>query len=244
MWISLIKYDGYASGHLGAFVFFGFLCSIPIYIRTIITLRSPLAVDASGTKFIGHYRRWQVSTITGRVAGTNTYTTTSTKVSYESSQYHDGYDKHVTTSTQVHDTFLLVDPEGQQHSFTLTDFHLELFTNQIACVVWAVRGRKQPVITVLNLSTRRTFTSKRNLALHKVVHPHGLIFGCWLIGVILLAMVASIATGGPLALAGFLAVIVISAFISSRATNRQFRRFLDSGIEPVRANAGAVAAAL
>jgi hypothetical protein len=97
-------------------------------------------------------------------------------------------------------------------------------------VCWAVRGSKHVVIAVLNHSTQRQFTRKRNF--HKVVHPHGLLLGFWLIGWIMLALVASIALG-LLGYIAFWAIVLISAAISSVATKRQIRRFASSGIRPL-----------
>ena len=157
---------------------------------------NPLAVDASGATFAGRYQRWQVTTLTGRVAGTNTYSTTKTNVTYGTIQSDYGSDRVVTgvnTSTSVHNTLLLVDKASQQHSLTLADFNLEALNDQIASVCWAVRGRKQVVIAVLNHSTQRQFTRKRNF--YKIVHPRGQLLGFWLAGWVLLALVASIALG-------------------------------------------------
>jgi len=181
---------------VGGLVGLAILCCIPVYVRTIITVLSPLAVDASGAAFVGRYRRWQASTLTGRVADTNTYSTTRTKASYGTIQTDHGSQRVITgvnTSTTRHDTLLLVDKAGQQHSITLTDFHLEVFKDQIVSVCWAVRGSKQVVIAVLNHSTQRLFTRKRDL--YKIVHPHGLLLGFWLVGWLLITLVASIALG-------------------------------------------------
>ena len=53
---------------MGSFILYGILFSIPLYYRIIIALRNPLVMDASGTAFVGHYRKWQVNALTGRVA--------------------------------------------------------------------------------------------------------------------------------------------------------------------------------
>jgi hypothetical protein len=145
-----------------AFLLVGFLFSVPIYVRAFVAL-SPLKVDPSGVKLAGRYRRWQVASLTGRVADTSTHTTTTTKVTYQANPYNYGYDRHVRSSTSVHTTLLLVDVSGRQHSFTLTDFGLEVFKAQVVSVCWAVRRRRHAVISVLNHSTRRQFVRRRNL---------------------------------------------------------------------------------
>jgi hypothetical protein len=96
-------------------------------------------------------RSWQVSVLTGQVAGTNTYSTTSTQPTYGTVQTDNGAKQVVTgirTSTSVHTTLLLVDKAGQQHSCTLTNFGLEVFDGQIVSVCSAARGRKNVVFAV------------------------------------------------------------------------------------------------
>jgi hypothetical protein len=229
---------------VGGLVVLAILCCIPIYVRTIITVLNRLNVDASGAAFTGRYRRWQVNMLTGRVAGTNTYSTTQTNVSYGTIQTDYGSKNVVTdvrTSTSVHNTLLLVDRTGQQHSITLTNFGLEVFNDQIVSICGAVRGSKQVVIAVLNHSTKRQFTRKRNF--YKIVHPHGVLLGFWLVFWILLALVASLA----LSFVGYFVfwlIVIISAAISWAATNRQLRGFTSSGINPLWKSGAEAAAAL
>jgi hypothetical protein len=58
------------------------LCCVPMYALTIITVIGPLAMDAAGAAHAGRYRRWHVSLLARRAAGTNMYSTTKTNVSY------------------------------------------------------------------------------------------------------------------------------------------------------------------
>jgi hypothetical protein len=218
---------------VGAFLFIGFLFSVPIYVRAFTAL-SPLEVDPGGARFAGRYRRWEVRSLTGRVGGTNTYTTTTTRVTYQASQYHDGYDKHVSASTSVHDTLLLVDAAGQQHSLTLTDFGLEVFDGQIVSVCWGVRGSKQVVVAVLNHSTRRHFTRRANL--DKVLIPRVPLFTLWTLAAIIFSVIGSIVLGFVI---GLLPVVIFAA-----TNRRQRRRFVNSGIGGLWTSTAAAAAAL
>jgi hypothetical protein len=214
-------------------VFLAILCCIPLYVRTIIAIRNPLAVDASGTAFAGRYRRWQISALTGRIAGTNTYSTTKTDVTYGTVQSDYGSSRVVTdvrTRTSVHNTLLLVDKAGQQRTVTVTNFGLEVFNDQMVSVCWAVRDSKQVIIAVLNHSTQRLFTRKQ--AFNKVLYRYGQLLGFWLVGWVLIALVASLA----LSFVGyfvFWVIVLISAFILNRAANRQFHRFTSTGIGPL-----------
>jgi hypothetical protein len=216
---------------MGSFILYGILFSIPLYYRIIIALRNPLVVDASGTAFVGHYRKWQVNALTGQVAGTSTHTTTSTQTTYETVHTDYGTRQHVSgvhTSTSVHDTLLLVDPAGRQHSFTLTNFGLEVFNGQVASLCTAKRGKKSVNIAVLNHSTRRQFTKNREL--WRLVNPHGTLLGCWLVISLLLAGLVSLVYE----FSGFFvfdAILIGSVAASAVVTNRQFRRFRDSGMK-------------
>jgi hypothetical protein len=226
---------------MGSFILYGILFSIPLYYRIIIALRNPLVVDASGTAFVGHYRKWQVNALTGRVAGTSTHTTTSTQTTYETVHTDYGTRQHVSgvhTSTSVHDTLLLVDPAGRQHSFTLTNFGLEVFNGQVASLCTAKRGKKSVNIAVLNHSTRRQFTKNREL--WRLVNPHGTLLGCWLVISLLLAGLVSLVYE----FSGFFvfdAILIGSVAASAVVTNRQFRRFRDSGMKALWDRTDAVA---
>lgn len=212
-------------GFMGGFSVLVILLNIPTCIRAISALVNPLAVDPSGTRFAGRYRSWEISTLTGRVAGANTYTTTSTRTTYTDSQYHDGYDKHVSTSTSVHNTLLLVDAAGQQHSVTVTDFGVEVWDGQAATVCWAVKGRKQILFAVLNHSTRRRFI-KRWHCIDKVAVPRVGFATFWAIisAVTIIGLIPALAWGVTLRL--------------------QLRRFEQEGILPLVNSTGAAAAAL
>jgi hypothetical protein len=185
-------------------------------------------------KLAGRYRRWQVSSLTGRVAGTNTYATTSTQVTYRTSQYHDGYDKHTRASTSVHNTLLLVDAGGQQHSFILTDFGLEVFNGQVVSICWAVRGRKRTIISVLNHSTRRQFVRRRNL--DKVLVPRVPLFTTWLLVSLVFSVIGLIPFG--------MVVTLFPVCIYSAMYRRQGRRFERSGITSLWTNTAMAAAVL
>ena len=76
------------------------LLNIPMCIRAISALVNPLQVDPSGARFAGRYRRWQVNTITGRVAGANTYTTTSTRTTYTTVTAAGAYRYRATSTTR------------------------------------------------------------------------------------------------------------------------------------------------
>jgi hypothetical protein len=227
---------------VGGLVFLAIVCCIPLWVRTISSVRNRLAVEVGGATFAGRYRSWQVSALTGQVAGTNTYSTSSTQPTYGTVQTDYGPKSVVTgirTSTSVHTTLLLVDKMGQQHSCTLTNFGLEVFNGQIVSVCSATRGRKGVVFAVLNHSSRRQSTPHRNL--HKILYPHGQVLGFWLAGWMLLAIPVSLV----LSFAGFfvfIAIVLISAFISSRATKRQIKGFENSGIGPLWASTAAVVA--
>ena len=229
---------------MGGLIVLAILCCIPIYVRTIISVLNRLTVDASGTAFAGRYRRWQVGMLTGRVAGTSTYSTTQTNVSRGTIQTDYGAKSVVTdvrTSTSVHTVLLLVDGAGQQHSITLTNFGLEVFNDQIVSICRAVRGSKQVVFAVLNHSTNRQFIRKRNF--YKILHRHGVLLGCWIVFWTLLAMVAALA----LSFVGYVVfclILIISAAMSWAATNRQVRGFTSSGIKPLWKSGAEAAAAL
>jgi hypothetical protein len=226
---------------MGSYILYGILFSIPLYFRIVVALRNPLVVDASGTAFLGRYRHWQVNALTGRVAGTSTHTTTSTQTTYETVHTDYGSKQYVSgvrTSTSVHDTLLLVDPAGRQHSFTLTNFGLEVFNGQVASLCTATRGKKSVVIGVLNHSTRRQFTKNREL--WRLVNPHGTLLGCWLVISVLLAGLVSLAFDFS---ASFLfdVILLASVFAMVAVTNRQLRRFRGSGMKSLWERTDAVA---
>ena len=210
---------------MGGFGVLVLLLNIPICIRAISALVNPLAADPSGTRFAGRYRRWEIRPVTGRVAGANTHTTTTTRTTYTESQYGSGYDRHVNTSTSVHNTLLLADAAGQQHSFTVTDFGVEVWENQIVSVCWAVRGNKSLIFAVLNHSTRRHWV-KRWHCLDKVAVPRVGFATFW-------AIVSCITLIG-----------IIPALVWAVGLRRQLRRFINKGIGPVWTSTGAAAAAM
>lgn len=210
---------------MGAFSVLVLLLNIPLCIRAISALVNPLEVDPSGAQFAGRYRRWQISALTGRVAGANTYTTTSTRTTYTDSQYHDGYDRHVNVSTSVHNKILLVDAAGQQHSLTVTNFGVEVWDGQIVSVCWAVRGRKNILFAVLNHSTHCEFT-KRWGCIDRVAIPRVGLATFW-------GIVSAIT------------VIGIIPIVAWGVTLRlQLRRFVAKGLRPLWTSTGAVAATL
>jgi hypothetical protein len=200
-----------------AFVVFAFLFSVPIYILAFSAL-TPLAVDASGTRLVGLYRRWHVTSITGRVRGANTYTTTS-----GGAIYADGSRQY--TSTTVHDRLLLVDSAGQQHGFTLANFRIEVFDDQVVSVCTAVRGRKQVIVAVLNHSTRRQST--RRDALTRITLSRRVFWNIWL----------------PLSVI-MLGIGLIPSLIYAVTYRLQLRRFEKRGIRPLWTSTAMPAAAL
>jgi hypothetical protein len=218
---------------VGSAVFYAIVFSIPFYARIIVSLLNPLAVDASGATLAGHYRRWQVGALTGRVAGVQTHSSTHTNPVYGTVQTSTGTQQVVTgirTSTSTHTTLLLVDPAGQQHTFTLTNFGLEVFNGQIASLCVATRGRKNVTIAALNHSTRRQFTRPQDL--YKIVHPRGVLLGFWISFAVLLAGLVAFALGFAFFFV-FLGIFLISGIISGVTSRRQVRRFTSSGIDPL-----------
>jgi hypothetical protein len=201
------------------------LLNIPICIRLVCALVFRLEVDPSGTRFAGHYRNWEVRTLTGRVVGANAYTTTSTRTTYTESQYHGGYDKRVSVSSSLHNTLLLVDATGQQHSLTVTDFGLEVWADQIVTVCWAVKGRKSILFAVLNHSTRREFTQTWH-CIDRVAIPR-----VWLATT---EMIVSVIT----------LIGIIPAFAWAGAVNLQLRHYKKKGTAPLWTSTAPAAAAL
>jgi hypothetical protein len=211
---------------MDAFVVVVLLLNIPISIRAVSALVNPLKVDPSGTRFLGRYRRWEIRTFTGTVAGANTYTTTSTRTTYTENQYTTtGYDKHVYVSNSVHNSLLLVDAAGQQHSFTVTDFGVEAWGDQIVSGCWAVKGKKSILFAVLNHSTRRQFT-KRWHCIDRIAVPRIGLATLWVI------------------VSAFTIIGIIPALAWAVALRMQLRRFINHGIDPLWASTGAAAAAL
>jgi hypothetical protein len=197
------------------------LLNIPICIRAISALVNPLQVDPSGARFANRYRRWQVNTVTGRVAGANTYTTTSTRTTYDG----DG-GRRVQVSSTVHNSLLLVDAAGQQHSMTLTNFAVEAWDGQIVTVCSAVRGRKNIYFAVLNHSTNRQSTGPRWGCLDRIAVPRVGFATFW-------AIVSAITVIG-----------LIPVLAWAVTLRRQLRRFIKTGIKPLWTSTEAAAAAL
>jgi len=211
---------------MGAVVVLVLLLNIPMSIRAVSALVNPLAVDPSGTRFLGRYARWEIRTFTGRVAGANTYTTTTTRTVYTENQYTaTGYDRSVYTSSNVHNSLLLVDATGQQHSFTVTDFGVEAWGDQIVSGCWAVKGKKSILFAVLNHSTRRQFT-KRWHCIDKIAVPRIGFATFW-------AIVSAMTIIG-----------IIPALAWAVTLRMQLRRFINHGINPLWTSTGAAAAAL
>jgi hypothetical protein len=211
----------YEGGRMSGFFVLVLLLNIPTCIRAISALVNPLQVDPSGARFAGRYRRWQVNTLTGRVAGANTYTTTSTRTTYDG----DG-GRRVNVSSSVHNSLLLVDAAGQQHSLTLTNFGVEAWNGQIVTVCWAVRGRKKILFAVLNHSTRCQFAGTRWGCIDRIAVPRVGFATFW-------AIVSAITLIG-----------LIPALAWAVTLRRQMRRFVKTGITPLWTSTEAVAAAL
>jgi hypothetical protein len=205
---------------MGDFAVIALLLNIPISIRAISAVVNPLKVEPGGAQFAGRYRRWQIRTVTGRVAGANTYTTTTTRTTYTESQYHDGWDRHVSVSSSLHNTLLLVDAAGQQHSYTMTDFGVEAWNNQIVSVCWAVKGRKSVLFAVLNHSTRRQFT-KRWHCIDRVAIPRTGLATFWAI------------------VSAFTLIGIIPVVAWAVTLRLQLRRFINNGIDPLWASTNA-----
>ncbi len=197
------------------------LVNIPMCIRAISALVNPLRVDPSGARFAGRYRRWQLSTFTGRVAGTNTYTTTTTRTVYDGD-----YGRRTSVSNRVHNSLLLVDAAGQQHSVTLTNFSVEVWDGQIVTVCRAVRGRKNIVFAVLNHSTNIQFAGPRWGCIDRIAVPRVGFATFW-------AIVSAITVIG-----------LIPALAWAVTLRRQMRHFVKTGIKPLWASTEAVAATL
>lgn len=197
------------------------LVNIPICIRAISALVNPLQVDPSGARFAGRYRRWQVDTLTGRVAGANTYTTTTTRTTYDGD-----YGRRVSTSSNVHNSLLLVDAAGQQHSMTLTNFSVQVWDGQIVTVCRAVKGRKNIVFAVLNHSTHNQFAGPRWGCIDRIAVPRVGLATFW-------AIVSAITVIG-----------LIPVLAWAVTLRRQMRRFVKTGIKPLWTSTEAVAATL
>jgi hypothetical protein len=102
-------------------------------------------------------------------------------------------------------------------------------------------GRLRQESALTRLRTRLQFVKNREL--WKVAHPRTGLIGCWLTGALLLAMLISLAID----FSGFFVFCTIwlaSIFIWAGATNLQFRRFKNSGLDPLWASTAAVAATL
>ena len=212
-------------GPVGGFTALILLLNIPMCIRAISAAVNPLVVDPSGARFAGRYRGWQITTVTGSVAGAKTHTTTTTRVTYGASDNNPDYSRHVSTSTNVHDSLLLVDPAGQQHSLTVSNFGIEVWEGQIVSVCWAVKGRKSIVFAVLNHSTRRQFT-KRWGSIDKIAVPRVGLATFW-------AIVSAITLIG-----------IIPDLAWAVTLRRQMKGFINAGIMPLWTSTGAVAATL
>jgi hypothetical protein len=66
---------------------------------------------------------------------------------------------HLTSSTTVHDTVFVVDSEGKEHAFQLSDFNLAVRPGNEVSVVWLIRPGKDSghYVAVRNHTTRQTF---------------------------------------------------------------------------------------
>lgn len=215
------------------FVFWGFLFTIPFYLRAFFALTSPLALDASGTHLAGHFRSWQVASVTGRVGGTSAYTTTTATTTYTQNAYGTT-DKSTSVSSSLHQGLLLVDAAGQQHSFGLTDFHLQVFDGQIVSVCTAAKGRKQAVVAVLNHSTRLQFTERRQL--NQILHPRPFLIVVWLLFAIIFSTIGSLEL--------MFLIVFVAMFTMIVANRTAHRRFSSTGIQSLWTNTAVAAAAL
>jgi hypothetical protein len=106
---------------------------------------------------------------------------------------------YVTSSTTVHDTLFVVDSDGQEHSFQLSDFNLAVRPGNEVSVVWLIRPGKESgyYVAVRNHSTRQSFFDEAMLkkTLFPFTHTelfNWLMFGCFLFtcGISLIPMLA------------------------------------------------------
>jgi hypothetical protein len=207
----------------------GILFSIPIYIRASIALLRPLAVDPSGTRLAGHYRRWELRSVTGRILDTNAHSTTVVSSNYQASQFN------VSSKSYLHQMLLLEDAAGQQHSFAMTNFYLQVFNGQVVSIGVAIRGKKQFPIAVLNHSTRLQFVAGRSV-LDKIVVPRAPLLTLWVIASIIFLVIGNLLIGPVIAF--------FSLFFFALTNRRQRRRFGRSGLGALWTSTAATAAAL
>jgi hypothetical protein len=116
-------------------------------------------------------RVYELYSFTGEVAGSDK--NMSTRV------FGGGYGNRgvaVNSVTTVHDDIFLIDAEGKEKSFQLSDFNVACREGHKLKVIWAIREGKDwgPYIVVVNQTTSRAYFQDGEL--QKMFRPNYLIF--------------------------------------------------------------------
>lgn len=133
---------------MGSLIFV--LITVPMILR-LIGLLQGLQVSEDGTHFRGRYRRWKLSSVTGRVLGANTVTSVYRGIRTDPSTGQSSY----YGSTNVQDTIRLQTADGNQRDLHLLNYAVSVQSGDVISIWYANRGRKGVTSAVLNHTTRQ-----------------------------------------------------------------------------------------
>lgn len=137
------------------------LFNFPLLYKTVGYLHpNPLRVSPDGTSFCGIFRRWTLSSVTGRVLASST--TTNTYGGF----YADSYSGHAAgrIRTDVRDTVRLQTADGNRSDVTLMNYNVSVQTGDAITVWYANHGKKWVTVAVLNHTTRQQNLNSEDLA--------------------------------------------------------------------------------
>lgn len=132
------------------------LCALAILPLILATVRlaRPIVVNEAGSHFEGSLRRWQVQTITGIVADTSQYTTTT-----QTSQAGPSGQFNVSSFTTVNERLRLVLADGSATDVSLTNFRAFPVVGDTVSVCIARKGSIARTFSLLNHTTAQSTTA-------------------------------------------------------------------------------------
>jgi len=141
------------------------LANLPL-IFSVVRFKQGFAINDDATGFLGKYRHWRLTHVTGMVLGADTQTTTQTTIGY-------GPSSEVVsrrTSTSVHDIIRLQTADRAQTEVRLLNYNVSPQPGDVITVGHANNGNKWITLAVLNHTTRRQFINDGDL--FKLLEPH------------------------------------------------------------------------
>jgi hypothetical protein len=200
-----------------ALTFFAVILYLPL-IWYCIQIRRPLRVNSAATRFVGKYRGWRLTHVTGFVLASDRYTRTTKTTTYGNSP--SGLVMGSTrTIIDVYDTLTLRLADGRDTQVQVLNFNVTAIPGQVVSF-WTARKHSR-VFTFALLNHTVNQQNVNDQQVFNIMQPRQILFVLYLFALVLPVTFLSVFGGDGIPFVLWLILLVFYA-LSQKRVRRQF----------------------